>query len=267
MGCCESLAQGVMGFAGPVIGAILVTRFGGVSAQGIRPLFLIASALSIASLLLISTQLSHTQYVALEKTNLRAGFKPLSLLGERPDLWRFVAVSCLVNLPTGMVLPFTQVFASEVKMADQYVLGAMVTAFAVVGLLLGVPLGRLADRFGRKKILYALAPVFWASNLMLVWSSRPVHLILAGVFQGTVSMTLVVTQAMAFELVPSSRVSDWLAVLRFFRMLVGAALAFVSGLIWDHFGPEYVFLLAVGIDAAIRIPLLAGLPETLDASA
>jgi hypothetical protein len=80
-------------------------------------------------------------------------------------------------------------------------------------------------------------------------------------------MTMVVTQAMAFELGPPERISDWLAVLRFFRMLVGAALAFVSGLIWDHLGPEYVFLLAIAIDAAIRIPLLAGLPETLDASA
>ncbi len=267
MGCCESLAQGVMGLAGPVIGAVLVTRFGGVSTQGIRPLFLIASAFSIASLLLISTQLSQTEYVTVEKANLGAGLKPLSLLGERPDLWRFAAVSCLANLPTGMVLPFTQVFASEMKMADQYVLGAIVTGSAVTGLLLGVPLGRLADRFGRKKILYALAPVYWASNLLLVWSSRPVLLILAGVLQGTLSMTLVVTQAMAFELVPSGRISDWLAVLRFFRMLVGAALAFVSGLIWDHLGPEYVFWLAVAIDAAIRIPLLAGLPETLEATA
>jgi len=76
-----------------------------------------------------------------------------------------------------------------------------------------------------------------------------------------------VTQAMAFELVSPERISDWLAVLRFFRMLVGAALAFVSGLIWDHLGPEYIFWLAIAIDAAIRIPLLAGLPETLDASA
>ncbi len=58
MGCCESLGQGVMGLAGPVIGAVLVTWFGGVSTQGIRPLFLIASVLSLVSLLLISTQLS-----------------------------------------------------------------------------------------------------------------------------------------------------------------------------------------------------------------
>ncbi len=270
MGCCESLAQGVMGLAGPVIGAVLVTRFGGVCVGGIRPVFLIVSALSLVPLFLIATQLSQPEYGAVHpeqperKRAARASLNPFSLLGGRPDLRRFVAVSCLANLPTGMVLPFTQVFASEVKMADQYVLGTMVTASAVIGLLLGVPLGRLADRFGRKKVLYALAPVFWASNLLLVWSSRPVSLVLAGMLQGSLSMTLVVTQAMAFELVPSSRVSDWLAVLRFFRMIVGAALAFVSGLVWDHLGPQYVFLFAVVIDAAIRVPLLSGLPETLD---
>lgn len=264
MGCCESLAQGVMGLAGPVIGAILVTRFGGVSVRGIKPVFFIASALSLVSLLFILTQLSQPEYGSEERKALRARINPFALLGERPDLWRFIAVSCLANLPTGMVLPFTQVFAREMKMADQYVLGAMVTAAAAIGLVCGVPLGRLADRIGRKKVLYALAPLFWAGNLLLVWSSRPVSLILAGVLLGALPMTLVITQAMAFELVHSERISDWLATLRFFKMLVGAALAFVSGLIWDHLGPQYVFLLAAAIDAAIRIPLLTGLPETLD---
>ena len=53
-----------------------------------------------------------------------------------------------------MVLPFTQVFAHEMKGAEQYVLGVMVTGSALTPLVLGIPLGRLADRVGRKKVLY-----------------------------------------------------------------------------------------------------------------
>jgi MFS family permease len=267
MGCCESLAQGVMGFLGPVAGAMLVAGFGGVTPDGIRPVFFIASAMSLGSWFLIYTQLSEPGGLAsageVSKQSSRRLPNPFLLLRQRPDLWRFVAVTCLTSLPTGMVLPFTQVFASQMKTADQYVLGAMVTGAAVIGLLLGVPLGRLADRVGRKKVLFALAPVYWAGNLLLVWSWHAGFLILSGVCQGAFYMTLMLTQAMAFELVPSEKTSDWLAVTKFFKMIAIAAMASVSGLIWDYAGPRYVFLLAVGIDAAIRIPLLASVPETL----
>ncbi len=268
MGCCETFVQGLMGLIGPMLGAMLVTQFGGVSARGIRPIFFIAFTLSLGSAFLVSRQLSEEEVEVGFGKN-QAGEanthrNPLLLLRERPDLWRFVGVSCMTNLPTSMVLPFTQVFASEMKMADQYVLGAMVTASAVMSLVFGIPLGRLSDRIGRKKILYVLAPFFWASNLLVVWSSRPGLLILAGLLQGAFPITLVIHSAMAFELVPSGRMSDWMAVLRVFRMLSGAFLVFLSGLAWDRIGPQYVFLLGVGIDAAIRIPLLVGVPETLD---
>ncbi|MDD2201894.1 MAG: hypothetical protein PHP20_03930 [Firmicutes bacterium] len=80
------------------------------------------------------------------------------------------------------------------------------------------------------------------------------------------SAFFILAQAMAFELVPSEKTSDWLAVTKFFKMIAIAAMASVSGLIWDHVGPHHVFLLAVGIDADIRIPLLASVPETLQLS-
>jgi len=51
--------------------------------------------------------------------------------------------------------------------------------------------------------------------------------------------------------------------MRFFRLLLAAGVAYLAGVIWDHIGPEYVFLIAVGLDILIRIPLLIGMPETL----
>jgi len=46
-------------------------------------------------------------------------------------------------------------------------------------------------------------------------------------------------------------------------LLLAAGVAYLAGVIWDHIGPEYVFLIAVGLDILIRIPLLIGMPETL----
>lgn len=263
MGCCESVAQGAMGFIGPVIGASLITVFGGVGVDGIRPVFFVAVAGTVGCFLLILTQLSAGSGSASCKGVAGVGRNPFSILRKERPLWRFLAVSCLANLPTAMVLPFTQVFASEVQMANQHVLWAMVTGSAVAGMFLGIPFGRLADTIGRKKVLYALAPVFWAGNAMLIRASKPYWLVMAGILQGAFPITIVITHTMSFEFVSVEDMGEWLGVLRFFRMLSGAVLALVSGFVWDHVEPHGVFMLAIGLDALIRIPLLAGVPETL----
>jgi len=51
--------------------------------------------------------------------------------------------------------------------------------------------------------------------------------------------------------------------MRFFRILLAAGAAFLAGLIWDKLGPHYIFLLVIGLDVLVRIPLLISMPETL----
>jgi hypothetical protein len=55
----------------------------------------------------------------------------------------------------------------------------------------------------------------------------------------------------------------WIGINRFSKMLLGAVLALTAGIIWDKVGPQYVFILFVGIDLLIRMPLLISMPETL----
>lgn len=163
----------------------------------------------------------------------------------------------------GMVLPFSQVFAYEVKGADQYILGAMVTGMALTSLVLGIPMGRLADKIGRKKVLYLTAFLVWISSLLLIWAPAPGFLIAAGILLGFFHIGGPVTGAMSFELVPPEHMGRWLGIIRFFRMLFAAGAAYLAGVIWDNIGPQYVFLIAIGLDLLIRIPLLIGMPETL----
>ena len=263
MSCCESLASGLLGVAGPMLGALLVTTFGGVNVDGIRPLFFITLAGTIATFILVLTQLTNRKWIS------AGGIKPSFLkdlsqvFREGHNLKRFVIISAIVHLPMGMVIPFTQPFANEVKGADQFVLGAMVTGFALTPLVLGIPLGRLADRIGRKKVLYLIAPLFWASSLMLIWAPSPAFLIASGVLQGFFFINLVIVGAMQFELVRPEHMGRWMGIIGFFRMLVSALMALVAGIIWDSIGPQYVFLIVIGLDLFIRIPLLIGMPETL----
>ena len=263
MSFCETMASGLLGVVGPMLGALLVTAFGGVTASGIRPLFFVGLVGSIGTFLLILTQLSNRRWGSLGESRF-SFFRDLSeVFKQGRNLKRWLVILSITSIPFGMILPFTQVFAHEVKGAEQYVLGAMVTGFALTPLVLGIPLGKLADRIGRKKVLYLMAPLFYASNLMLIWAPNFGFLIAAGILQGFFYINLVITGAMSFELVPPEQMGRWIGIMRFFRLLLASGAAYVAGVIWDNIGPQYVFLTVIGLDVLIRIPLLLGMPETL----
>ena len=263
MSLCETFSMGLLGMMGPMLGALLVTTFGGVNVSGIRPLFFICSVGTIATFFLILTQLSNRRWGSSSESKSNF-FKDLSYVFKKGhNLKRWLLISSLTYLPYSMILPFTQPFAHEVKGADQDILGAMITGFAVIPLVLGIPMGRLADKIGRKRVLYLTIPLVWASSLMLIWAPSPGFLIAAGSLQGFFSISLMVAGAMAYELVPPEQMGRWTGILRLFRMVLSAGAVYLAGVIWDNIGPQYVFLTLIGLDLVIRIPLLIGMPETL----
>jgi MFS family permease len=263
MSFCETFAAGLLGSAAPMLGAWLVTAFGGVSINGIRPLFFIGLAGIISTFFLILTHLSNRQWG--HENRSKAGFfKDFSeVLKKGHHLKRWLIISSLSDLPWVMVIPFTQPFAHEMKGADQYILGAMVTGFAVIPLIVGIPAGRLADKIGRKKVIYLMIPFVWGSSLLLIYAPNSAFLVAAGVLQGFMYTNSVITGAMTFELVPAEQMGRWLGMVRFCRLLLGAGGVYLGGVIWDTLGPQYVFLSVIALDLFFRIPLLVKMPETL----
>ena len=150
------------------------------------------------------------------------------------------------------------------KAANSYVLGAMVTATALTSIVFGLPSGIFADKFGRKKVLYTLIPLFWAANLVLIWAPSPAFLIVAGVLLGFYYIMSPITGAIEMEVVPAEQMGRWIGMNHLVKSLFGAAMALIGGIIWDRIGPQYVFLIYIGIDLIFRIPLLISMPETLE---
>ncbi len=262
MALCETFAMGMLGMLGAVLGATLVTKCGGVSVSGIRPLFFIAVGGMVLAFLLILTQLSNLRWGSRGRSpNFFQGLSQVIREGE--GLRRFLVIASLTYLPQGMVIPFTQVFARDAKMASAQVLRWMVTGFSLTPFLMGIPIGRLSDRIGRKKVLYLTGPLFWASLIMLIWAPNPIFLVLSGMLQGFFSMNMVLTTAMTYEVVPKERMGRWIGILRFFRMLIAASAAWIAGFISDKLGMQYAFLLVLGLDTLVRMPLLITMPETL----
>ena len=142
-------------------------------------------------------------------------------------------------------------------------MGVMATATVVARLVTGIPLGRLADRIGRKRVIYALAPLWYASNLLLAFSPGPITLVVSSILQVFYSISSGVTSAMMLELVPLEQQGRWSGLLGLFTGLVTIPAPILGGLIWRELGPMYVFLIPVAFDLLLRLPMLATVPETL----
>ena len=262
---CETVAAGLLGVAGPIIGTTLVTLFGGVSTEGIRPLFFSALVVTSGTFVIVLTQLSDCKWAKPNSKNAHLLRDISHVFKSGKNLKKWIVISSIAQLPVGMVFPYTQAFAHSTKGADEFVLGAMVTGSALASIVFAIPLGRLADRIGRKRLLFFTIPLFWLSNVMLILAPSSVFLLIAGILQGFYFIGAPITAAIERELVPPEQMGRWLGINRFFKMILNASLALVAGFIWDKMGPEYIFIAFIGFDLLIRMPLLISIPETLHA--
>jgi MFS family permease len=139
----------------------------------------------------------------------------------------------------------------------------MATATVVAQLVFGIPLGRLADRIGRKRIIYGLTPLWYASNLFLAFAPSSTALVLSAVLLAFYSISSGATSAMTLELVPLEQQGRWGGLLGLFTGLVTIPAPIIGGLIWRELGPVYVFVIPMLFDLFLRVPLLATVPETL----
>ncbi|MGD8750122.1 MAG: MFS transporter [Anaerolineales bacterium] len=261
---CVTVAS-LFAMLAPLAAAQLVTRFGGLNVEGIRSLYTIRFVGYILVFLFLVTQLRELTTTPGMETSVRLGFlddfKQL-LEGENP-LKRWLIIASLTGFPIAMTTPFLQLFAHQAKGANQYLLGAMTTATIFTRIIFGIPLGRLADKIGRKRVIYLLTPLWYVSYLLLVFSSNSFTLIMAGALQTFYFISSGVTTAMTLELVPVEQMGKWSGLVGLSQGLVAIPAPILGGLIWDHLNPMYVFLIPIGVDFMLKLPLLATIPETL----
>jgi len=263
MSVCETLAAGILGMLAPLLAAALVIRFGGTTVTGIRPLFFVAFGGTLGTLLLVYLLLPNCHWPSPRGSSRGLFGDLLAVLRGGNKLGRWLVIDAVGFLPAGMVIPFAQPFAHEVKGASELILGMMITAYALTPLLLGIPIGHLADRIGRKRVLYVTIPLSWLSSVVLIFARNSAMLVISGALLGFFTISAVTAGAMAYELVPKAHMGRWLGIASLFRMLLAAAAAGAAGLIWDHVGPAYVFAIVIGLELVVRMPLLVTMPETL----
>jgi MFS family permease len=253
--------------AAPVIAAYLVTVFGGLNAQGIRPLYFVQFAGLCLTFMMIWKLFRDPREMTLARAkrmedgsftqNMRR------LFSETKHVKSWIAYISLIAMPIYLSGTYWALFAAQVKGADQYVIGQMTMAMWVIPIALSFPMGKLADVIGRKRAIYLFTPLLLISMLMLIYARSSAELIISTFLLGTIVLISTFQTAMTTEMVPPQLLGTWLSVLAIFDGVVGLVIApAIGGLIWDVFSPTHVIFLMTGTTIA-AIPFFLFTPETL----
>ncbi|MFQ6094671.1 MAG: MFS transporter, partial [Candidatus Bathyarchaeia archaeon] len=170
-GVLSSISQIPMIFA-PTLAGLIVTWLGGISVEAIRPLFYISFGISAIMSFWVYWNIEDPGRTSKLRTEgFISGFR--RVLTGKGGIKRWLFIELLGSFTFGSTMPFIMVYAAEIKQADAMILGFMGSAMTIVSMISSVPLGKLADRIGRKRTILLLRPVLYVSYLLLVWAPRP----------------------------------------------------------------------------------------------
>ncbi len=175
----------------------------------------------------------------------------------------FVLVSTMLisMLGFGIVVPLLPIYADQMG-ASALEIGLINAGFSVM-LLITLPImGRLSDRFGRKKFLAIGMSVLTLASLSFIWAKNPTQLILVRVFQGLgASMHLPIAQAYLGDITPEREEGKWMGhftAILFSGMSLGPLL---GGALTDLFSVNTTFLVMAALCLTGLIAVLIFLPE------
>ena len=240
------------------------TWFGGINVEGIRPLFWLQFVVRIILLGFVYLKVTEIGRSGVEVrwTSPLKDFAEVIRRGKATKRWLlFLSLNMFTRT---MVETFIYPYAHEIKGADQFIVGGITTTIILTETIFSTPLGRFADRFGRKKMFYMLIPLFSLGNLLLVLSPSPQWLILVGFLIGFRMISTFAYGSMTPELVPPDCIGRWRGLVGFFTGLVSLPAPIIGGFIWERMGPHWVFITPILIDVFIRMAILYTVPETLN---
>lgn len=263
MQLCDTVSA-IPGVISPMMSAVIITGFGGLTPEGIRPLYWLQA---VGFLLLFLLVLRHYRDTIerkprfKDKTKFVGDIRQILVRGKNVKRW--ILYRALSSTSWFVSLTYLPLFLAEVKSADQFVLGEMATVSMIVPLILAIPVGRLADTIGRKKVIYMTTPFYLMSILLLIYAPNSTILLISGFLQGFLMLGLVTQGTISQELVPTSLLGTWWGVLSLLSGVMSVLAPILGGFIWSSLGPVYVFLFILLIEISKVNLLWLSIPETL----
>jgi len=136
----------------------------------------------------------------------------------------------------------------------------MDTTYWVVIVLLAVPVGIVADRIGKKKLVMLLTPLYCVGILLMMFSTNNLTLIIASLLTGFFMLAMVTQGAISVELVPQELLGSWFGLTGFFRGIVSMVSPILGGLLWNTYGPNSI-LVFLAASQILKLGILYTIPK------
>jgi MFS family permease len=249
----------------PSLGGFLVHRFGGISVEGIRPLYYIQLIGFVVISIYVFLKLIDTETPrGIITKDFVGDFK--EMLGTGKYLKRFAFLQSLGSITWGMSMPFIFIYVADFKGANSLIIGYMGTCLMLVAMLISIPLGSLADKKGRKFTIFISRPFFWISYILLILAPRnvPWILMLAWCMRGFMWGGMNAWDTMRQEMVSQEFRGRWIGFIGLIQNFIRVPAMLLGGYLYENVDPRLVFIIPVIVDAFIRMPLLTTIPDTLN---
>jgi MFS family permease len=211
--------------------------------SGIRPLFWLQALGLVVSLYVVWQRFSNPSgHIIGMKSGI---FSNISNIFKEGTMIRRWILMIMLGSFWWQVAFYIPLYAAEIKGANQFIVGGMSTAATIVYVFLAIPLGHLADNWGRKRMILSGGVLMILSYLLLIFAPNNLILLISGFLSGF-NMTIGQSQlAVAVDLVPKKYMGSWFGLMGFFRGLVSIASPVICGYLWSNISPESVFWLII----------------------
>jgi len=234
---------------GPLIGVALIAALG---EDRLRPIFFVALAPAVASVVLVGLARERTRRVAAAGEPLRFDFS-----GAPSRYWLFLGVSMLFAFGNSSDA-FLLLRARDLGLG----LVAVVLAYALYNAayaLLSYPAGIAADRVGAHRVLAGGFAVFGGIYLgfALAGGGAAVWPLFAG-YGVVMAMTEGIGRALVSDVAPAERRGAFLGLYHTAIGLTAVVASVLAGVLWDQVAPAAPFAVgaATGLAAALLLALL-----------
>jgi MFS family permease len=239
MGICDTISFFPQLIA-PIIGATLITYFGGMNKTGIRPLYYLQVVGYAVAFMIILLKFKNpsSRMGGRRETSVIQDLRTVLKEGKLVPRWLLLTI--FAGFPA-QVLFYIPLFAAEIKGANQFIVGGMSTASTLVFVFFAVPMGHMADTYGRKRVVSAATLTVALSYFVLVWSPNN-YMLLLSAFMSGFNMTVVQSQmAISVDLVPAKYLGSWYGVQGFVKGFIGIIAPILCGYLWDLVSPQSIF--------------------------
>jgi len=242
-------------FAG-LIGGLIVSNSGGLTVDGIRPVYLVQMALLIGTLFFIWKFLESDAKPREGSLSLRDMVgdyrEALSTNGVRS--WVFM--KSLGSVSIGMAGPFWMIYAAVVHKAPVMTMAYMVTVRSITQIMLSPIAGKFCDSIGRKRIIISGRGIMYVGTVIFMFMGGDIWLILAWTLMGINDAMGIAWSAEEVELVPEEHRSKMTAMSTAAFNALAVPASIVGGFLWDGVSPLAPFIVMVAIDGGVRMPII-----------